>query len=125
MKKIIPIEVNLQQTLFWTGDENVVNAICAVYQKGIDVLFITAGYQSMQSEIKAACTNMTPLTEVTYIDSWHIDTWDARINKRQVIYAHNRQVAINARKEGYEQDALRDLHQESSEAMDDLTNPEG
>lgn len=77
--KLQRIEVNLQQSIIWTGSEGVCNSICAITHKHRDLLLIRVEYRDLEREIVAICGIKTPT--VFYMDSVRVDTWDNVIEK--------------------------------------------
>lgn len=78
-EKLIKIEVNLQQSIIWTGRENVVNSIIAITHKHRSLVVIRVEYRDLQEQILALCGIPTPV--VKYADSIRVDTWDNGIEK--------------------------------------------
>ena len=78
-EKLRKLEVNLQQSIIWTGREDVCNTICAITQKHRNLVVISLEDIAIEKQILAICGIENP--NVIYGDSFRIDTWDRRINK--------------------------------------------
>ena len=78
-EKLRKLEVNLQQSIIWTGREDVSNTICAITHKYRNLVVIRVEYVDIERQILAICGIENP--NVIYGDSFRIDTWDRRINK--------------------------------------------
>lgn len=74
------IALNLQQGLIRANlPGTVCNAVAAIYSRHKNVLVITPEWRDDEEAIKTAC----PLSgfEVFYGESFHIDTWDKKIEE--------------------------------------------
>ena len=87
-EKLIKIELNLQQSLIWTGKENVCNAVCAITSKHTNTIVIRPEYRSL--EVSIIYISGLTMPEVKYGDAFHVDTWDQKLypetEERTVIF---------------------------------------
>ena len=81
------LQLNLQQgVIFHSEDPNLVNAICAFYNRHRTILMIRAGFQSMETEIMNYAiehildnNGRQTIWDIYYGDAFSIDTWDKRL----------------------------------------------
>jgi len=77
--QVIPL--NLQQGMIRATDvpKGTVNQIVAIYSYHAQKLLISVGWRSEEEAIRAACPVESFI--VQYADSFHIDSWDGKLNK--------------------------------------------
>ena len=75
------IPLNLQQGMIRakTLKENTINQVVAIYSHHKRLLLIRVDWRDQEEEIKKVCPIETCAAH--YADSFHIDTWDNRLDK--------------------------------------------
>lgn len=73
------IPLNLQQTLFWTGVEDITNSVVGFYTKHSKTLIIRPEYRDKDVWLISQCSG--PVENVIISDGFHVDTWDEKLKE--------------------------------------------
>lgn len=76
--KLYKLELNLQQGLIHTGEQNTCNAVCAIYDRHRKKLIIRPEFKDFENDI-IAFSELGTGYRIRYGDAFNVDTWDEKI----------------------------------------------